>query len=304
MIGAFLIAASLAVYAKALHKAGGRLKIKVEKNAGRVGDHIWLSLNYVVPDGAQLQDSPVIEGIEGFSVVGTKVRENHIEVSMLVDRLQPFEIGPIALVYTDRDGKEQRLTAAPVTIEVISNLGENPDDAALKPIQEIIPTMFPWYIHLLWKAIAVALVGLAAGTWYWRRRRSSMVNEDDEIEPPHVSAEREIDLLLKDGIFERGDVKTFYFRLSEIIRRYMEDIRGFPAAEMTTEEIARNLETQGSDRTILPLLRQADLVKFADSVPSPSRKDQDVMDTHMYINNTSLQVWKPTEVKPASEVAS
>ena len=88
------------------------------------------------------------------------------------------------------------------------------------------------------------------------------------------------------GLFERGEVKAFYYIFSETIRRYMESIRRFPAVEMTTEEIARAIRANPSDQCILPLLKRADLVKFADSMPAPERKDQDVLAARTYIQQT------------------
>jgi hypothetical protein len=104
--------------------------------------------------------------------------------------------------------------------------------------------------------------------------------------PPHIQAEKEIDQLLAGELFEKGEVKTFYFIFSEILRRYMESIRNFPAAEMTTEEIVRHVGNTSQDQEILPLLRQADLIKFADTVPTPDRKLRDVEAARSYIRQT------------------
>ena len=68
----------------------------------------------------------------------------------------------------------------------------------------------------------------------------------------------------------------------------MESIRHFPAAEYTTEEIAHHIRDNKQDRKILPLLRQADLVKFADTVPTPYRKDEDIQTALSYIHETGF----------------
>lgn len=304
MLGAILMADASAVFPTDTKKGGEHLQVVVDKTAARVGDRIRLTLTYGLPDGARLPDPPVIEGIEGFTVVTQKVREGHIDVNLLVDRLASFEIGPIGLGYIDLTGKKQRLEADPVNVAVLSNLDKAQKEVMLKPIRDIVPTIFRWHRYLPWAIIAAVLLGLGAGAWFWRHKRSSRVTEFHAVEPPHVRADRELNMLIKDALFERGEFKAFYFRLSEIIRRYMEDIRGFPAAEMTTEEIARKVGANGNDQVILALLRQADLVKFADTVPSPSRKDKDILDAHMYIHNTATPVWETTEASPAIEVAS
>ena len=66
----------------------------------------------------------------------------------------------------------------------------------------------------------------------------------------------------------------------------MESIRHFPAAEMTTEEIVRHVANTSQDQEILPLLRQADLVKFADTIPTPDRKVSDIEAARTYIRQT------------------
>ena len=75
------------------------------------------------------------------------------------------------------------------------------------------------------------------------------------IEPPDRVALKELEDLDSSQIFERGEVKRYYFSLSEIIRRYMEKIRPFPAYELTTDEIASSIDND-EDRSIVKLLRQ------------------------------------------------
>ena len=87
-------------------------------------------------------------------------------------------------------------------------------------------------------------------------------------------------------MFERGDIKAFYFRLSEIMRHYLGALRRFPAAEFTIEEIASHIANE-QDRKLLDLLRQADLVKFADYIPSRARKEDEVRAALSYIHETT-----------------
>jgi hypothetical protein len=81
------------------------------------------------------------------------------------------------------------------------------------------------------------------------------------------------------------------------LRRYLESIRHFPAAEYTTEEISRQIRLE-VDRMLLPLLRQADLVKFADTVPTPARKEEDVRSALSYIDKTCPPSIDAANVEP------
>ncbi|MDB4264998.1 hypothetical protein N9893_02930, partial [bacterium] len=88
---------------------------------------------------------------------------------------------------------------------------------------------------------------------------------------------------------------------SEILRRYLEAIRDFPAAEFTTEEIARHIRDD-QDRQLIALLQQADLVKFADRVPTPARKEEDIKAALAYIRQSSAQLEIDPEKAPQPEV--
>lgn len=262
------------------------LSATVEKSAARVGDQLWLTLKYDLPEGAHLPDEPAIYGIEKLAVVNQIARKGEIKIGFILDRLDSFKIGPIGLTYLDKNGNEQRIETGPVAITVLSNLGKKPEEAVLRPIQDIIPTAPRWMAYLLWGAVACILLCIVISWLWWRRKHRLGKIRTTKVDPPHVRAEKEIDQLVASGLFEKGDVKTFYFIFSEIIRRYMESIRHFPAAEMTTEEIVRHVGTNSHDHEILPLLRQTDLVKFADAVPTPARKAQDVKVARTYIRQT------------------
>ena len=109
-------------------------------------------------------------------------------------------------------------------------------------------------------------------------------------------AKREIDELESQGLFEKGYVKEFYFRFSEIMRRYLESLRGFPAAEYTTQEIALSIH-KPQDRQLLPLLQRADLVKFADLAPTPDRKGDEIKEALSYIRETGAESDRDLTVK-------
>ena len=84
----------------------------------------------------------------------------------------------------------------------------------------------------------------------------------------------------------------------------MESIRRFPAAEMTTEEIVRHVGNTPQDQKILPLLRQADLVKFADTIPTPDRNVRDIEAARTYIRQTCPMQTDALDARPKPEAGS
>jgi hypothetical protein len=265
---------------------GGALTVSLEPAQVPVGGRSLLSLGYLLPEGGRLTDPPEIGGLEGLTVIRREEKPGTILLSLIADRLDRWETEKITLVYLDGAGEKQMLETGEVTLDVISNLGEGPGEPELRPLRDILPTQPAWLKFLPWAAgLLVLLLAVGAVAWWFRRSRTRR-SDAVEADPPHVVARREIDRLEARGVFEGGEVKEFYFALSEIMRRYLEAVRAFPAAEYTTEEIARIVRLE-EDLKLLGLLREADLVKFADDLPTAARKGEGVRRALAYIGATS-----------------
>lgn len=166
---------------------------------------------------------------------------------------------------------------------------------AIKPIKPPINTpltfreVLPWLLLGLGAWLLATLV--YALVWIQRQR-----TRDPEIfslrpqEPAHVIAFRELDRLKEEKLWEKGEIKSFYTRLTEITRSYIERQYGIPAMERTTEEILAAFRRVSSEDSILEemlmgLLQMADLVKFAKEDPLP-------VDNHTHLNNAYIFVQK------------
>jgi DNA-directed RNA polymerase sigma subunit (sigma70/sigma32) len=95
--------------------------------------------------------------------------------------------------------------------------------------------------YRLWILGGIALLLLAVVCEWWIRRRRGKGTKVTDETPPDKLAMRALKDLDALKLFEKGRIKDFYFGFSEILRRYLEAIRGFPAAEYTLEEIAKKL---------------------------------------------------------------
>lgn len=273
----------------------------LDRNSAAVGSIVVLTLRYTLPEGALLPKDPEIRGLEGISIVERIEVPGEIRIKLLVDRLGPWKSGPLSLAVQDKDRGTQVLEAEPVSLTVFSNLGDQPAEAQLRPIQGIVPTQAVWLQYLAWGAGLAGLLLAGLGFFWWRRKRRAQRDFLELEDPPHLRALKQIEQLQAKGIFEKGNVKEFYFSFTEILRRYLESLRGFPAAEFTTEEIARYVDNQ-QDRKLLPLLREADLVKFADTIPTPARKEEDVKTALDYIQQTSPISEDPLVTEASYEV--
>lgn len=262
------------------------LTASLDTESAHVGDIVTLTLNYNLPKEIKPISGLKIEGLEGLTIVDKKIINEKIKLFILIDKIDAFDIGPFAISFQDKNGETNLVRSEQVTIEVLSNLGDKPAEAQLKPIMGIIPTTSLWLRHLPWLLCLILLVLVITGLILWRKKRQLKINEMMNQKPPNVIALEEIEKLRADKLFENGHYKEFYFRFSEILRRYLERLRGFPAVEFTTEEISFQLKDE-VDRNIIPLLREADLVKFADTIPTSARKDEDIRIALKFIQETS-----------------
>jgi len=262
-------------------------------NQTSVGGVITLTLKFKLPKGARVAPKPEVKGLDGFQVLdrhmsldGSKEKEGgECRIRLLVERLSSGAVGPISLNYATADGETASVQAAPVPLTVLSNLGDKPEGAGLKPIYGIIPTGSTIMKYRFWILGGIALLLLAAACEWWiRKRRGKGIAQVDET-PPDKLAIRSLKALDEQGLFEKGRIKDFYFGFSEILRAYLEAIRGFPAAEYTLEEIAR-VAKKKEDQPLLTLLRRADMIKFADLTATPAVKANDMESAFAYIRGT------------------
>ena len=262
------------------------LQACLDMDSATVGTMVALTIGYVLPEGARLLPDPEIKGLEDLTIIDYHTGPDKIRIRLMVDKLGSWKTGPLSLTYLDKENNTRILTTDPVSLTVLSNLGEKPEEAQLKPIQGIMPLRRGWLRYVLWGGcvVGILLIGLCLAWWYKASpgRKASIIPRD----PPHIRAKKEIEELEASQLFEKGYVKDFYFRFSGILRRYLEDLRGYPAAEFTTQEIALCMDNE-QDRRLLPLLRQADLVKFADTIPMQAGKEGEMKMAISYIEQTS-----------------
>jgi cell division septation protein DedD len=157
-------------------------------------------------------------------------------------------------------------------------------------------------LDLRWVYWAIgALVLLALAALVWRRWRKREKPEAVEMAPPPLPPDAEAMQML-DALAAEGnpDPKPFYFRLSAVIRRYLERRFDFPAAEMTTEELLPRVDRLPMAPELAQALksfcRAADPVKFAGAPADTGRMARDLAFARDLVRRTSA----PAEPDPGN----
>ena len=179
-----------------------------------------------------------------------------------------LETPPITLTPVLRDGaRGEPLTIEPMGVEVASVIEGDPEGAELADVKGVVdaPALSRvWWIAGGVAAACVALGALVAGIVMARRRPPAPV----PARPAHEVAFEALERLRERGLVRDGLMREYYFELSRILRRYIEERFGLRAPEQTTEEFLREARGCGAlgtrDVELLErFLEHCDMVKFA-----------------------------------------
>ncbi len=159
-----------------------------------------------------------------------------------------------------------------------------------------IGEVLPWLLLFL----LVSAIGYFAFRLYKKYKRSDAGHEVIVIpDPAHVIAFRELEKLKEEKLWQKGEVKEYYSKLTTILRQYLENRYMVYSLELTTYETLNALLKTGFKRDssfdrLKAVLSGADLVKFAKYNPEPTENESFYQDAWIFVLET-----KPEEVTAA-----
>jgi hypothetical protein len=264
--------------------------VRLDKQKMTIAETVLLELQGVIAQNYELKMPTVESVLENFGIVdwqnlGETLDPNNNVVTTHRYRLEPFVSGtyavPIfAFEFSDANDRETKysLETEPIDIEVTSLLGDQRTELAIADIEGVVD--IPKTTSYLWAWISgvVFIVAAALSGWLYVRRRQ--IEKLVRIfKPAHEIAYERLRALVKDDLIEKGRIKEFYERISDILRRYIEHRFDIRAPERTTEEFltelaATDVLAAGDKKTLEEFLTHCDLVKFAKYTPATSQIQQ------------------------------
>lgn len=232
-----------------------------------VGDRFDLALVLTAPHQS-LVTGPLADSTGVFQVAGeTRKSKNDPEHDVTTYKLSlaGFEPGvhavPVFSFVVRSGARTDTVTSDTASVTIASVL---PD--SMKAINGIKPAEeFPnWWLWLI--PVGVILAGLLA--WAGRRlyRRLKRLREDSLAPlPPWEEALAALDSLPWRDWLQGGEIKRYYYALSEVLKRYIERRFDFQAAEQTTTEIMASMRVHRVPMRdeIRRFFERTDLVKYA-----------------------------------------
>ncbi len=260
--------------------AGGqepRLAMEVDTTMIHLGDPVSVLLRVDHPAGWSVAwpDSLAVAPFEvlNYAVAPPSAApEGDGVVSAAALALTSFELGEleipaIEIPLAGPGGAVRSLFTDPFRIGVES-VGID-ESGEIREIRGPLAIARNWWLLAPWLLLAAA-VG-AGGFWLRGRLRERAVPEvakpGSPPRPHRLVALEALDELERSSLLERGQVKRWHVRVSEIVRTYVEGQLEVPALEMTTPEVVAGLREAAlggrlADR-FRTFLERCDLVKFA-----------------------------------------
>ena len=282
------------------------LEIEVAPKEVTVGDPINVTLRMTTPEAYIVQfpqadafgdlDATAAEPTQTVATEDAKLNWQR-KYTLTAFISGEIEIPPLAVAYgrDDADGqfeKEQELATDSIKLTVRSVLTSQDTTAAPRDIAGTLTPapapLSPWAWAAIVGGALAAIAALIAAFWWLKR----IASRPAPPIAPEVLALRELAELGRGDQFERGAVREFYYRLSEIVRVYVERKFGLAAPEMTTEEFLVRLSR---DRAAVPydtdrlrdFLEACDRVKYAAFEPRREDGEQSISAARAFVDATA-----------------
>jgi len=268
-----------------------RVRLSIDRVSITIAEDLRLTLETEAPEDYEVRFPGLKDKLGEFGIVDLHQDTPRLagEGLILIRQevlLEPFlsgeyRIPPMTIVFrpktTERpadgfDGKI-RIETGELIVQVRSVLSGDGEKAQINPAfgpMELPGRSFSWTLINVGLA-ALAVSGLAA--FLLHRRRKRLMLHDAPALSAHDLAYGQVQAIIEEGLLDRGEVKLFYTRLSDVVRTYIENRFGWHAPKLTSEELLAGMGVDFSlsrkHRSLLDeFLSHCDLVKFAEYQPS------------------------------------
>ncbi|MBQ6405375.1 MAG: hypothetical protein IJJ62_00825 [Prevotella sp.] len=285
--------------------AWAQVTAKIEPIEMMIGEQAQVTLTINTEEGASIEWpklQPRQELVPGVEVIAT----THPVFNEMVITLTSFDgklysLPPFKVKVNGKESQTNELALKVIEVEVDTTKLDQ--FFGPKDVQDN-PFLWSEWSPIFWLSVLM-LVLTALGIWLFVRLRANkpIIARIKIVKRllPHQKAMKEIEQIKADKMVTSENQKEYYTKLTDTLRRYIEERYGFSAMEMTSSEIIDRL--MQTDQQSLDELRQlfttADLVKFAKYSTMINENDANLVSAIDFINQTKLEN-QPTEevIKP------
>ena len=285
-----------------------RAQVKVESTISAmemlVGQQVMLTVSATADEGATVtfpQEALLPAGIEFMGAVempeekagnGQVLYQRGYVLTSFEDTL--YYIPPMTVNVDGKEYETKKLALKVLTVDVDTTDYEKyygPKTIQDNPFNwELDEWAVPFWLSVL------MLVMLAVTYYLYLRLRD---NKPVIARPrfirrllPHQKAMKAIEEIKAEKMVTAEDPKEYYTRLTDTLRKYIEERYGFYAMEMTSSEIIDRLQQADPESLaeLSQLFQTADLVKFAKYSTLINENDANLVSAIDFINRTKVEV--------------
>lgn len=279
-----------------------------------IGQQAHVTVTATTPVGAKVvfpaykSREPLVQGVEVLSV-GEEQKENIDNGQQRWTRIYTltsfdgnlYYLPPFKVKVNGKTYQSKSLALKVMEVEVDTTKMDQffgPKDVQDNPF-----LWSDWSLVFWLSVLLLILIGVAYYLYLRLRDNKPLIRSFKLVKRllPHQKAMKEIEQIKADKMVSSENQKEYYTKLTDTLRRYIEERYHFSAMEMTSAEIIERL-TQSDDQKALDELRQlfmtADLVKFAKYSTMINENDMNLVNAIEFINQTKQDIQVVEEEKP------
>lgn len=159
-----------------------------------------------------------------------------------------------------------------------------------------------WWVYVI--VMSLLLIAIIAYFKLFKKVKNTLLPKKKET-PPYEEAITLLQSLKDMKLWQSGQDKEYYTRLTDILRNYIDRRFMINAMEMTSNQIVdilkKNEETKAVNEYLQQILEIADFVKFAKVRPLPDDNEVAYQRAITFVEQTKPEEIKPDENKQVNE---
>ena len=288
------------------------VEARIDSIAMYIGEQVHVTLTVTAVEGAKVilpsfkERQMITPGVEVLGAIDME-KESDGDGETIYRRIYTltsfdgklYYLPPFRVKVDGREYKSSSLALKVVDVPVDSaNVDKffGPKDVQDNPFQ-----WDDWKLPF-WLSVLMLVLGSASYYIFVRLRSGKPIIAHIKIIKkllPHQKAMKAIEHIKEERMVQAEDPKEYYTRLTETLRRYIEERYGFNAMEMTSGQIISHLMTVADQKSLdelRVLFETADLVKFAKYSTLINENDMNLVNAIEFINQTKLDNMPTEEV--------
>ncbi len=281
-----------------------RVLAKADTNLYLVGDYIKLTYRVEYREGVKYSMPSIGDSLSELTFIKELPVQNFDRDDLLIDEytyvFSKYDsagvvVPSIKFRYTDKEGNVKTSFSNETAFEVKTIEVNTQDD--IQDVKSPLRIPLDWLSILIYVLILIVVIAAAYLIYqkYIKKKEERVLTKPVIKIPPHELALKALRNLEEQKLWQQGKIKDYHSEITDIIRRYFEGRFNFPAMEMPSSDVLRNLKNVNNDKVYKiaeSFFNNADLVKFAKFQPMPSINEQ-MMKQAYEIVDTTKEVVKP-----------